>query len=192
MPGRVLVVRPGLIVGPHDASHRFTYWPSRVARGGEVLAPGRPGRPVQFIDVRDLAEWLLRLVEARHTGVLNATGPAQRLSMGGLLEACRQVTGSGARFSWVADEFLLERGVGPYVEMPLWVPEAEAAGFDQFDIRRAAGTGLTFRPLADTIRATLEWDATLPVGAERRAGLAPEREAALLAEWHQLPARTAA
>jgi 2'-hydroxyisoflavone reductase len=180
LPGRALVVRPGLIVGPHDPSDRFTYWPARVARGGEVLAPDRPDKPVQFIDVRDLAEWILHLVEARRIGLFNATGPAQPLTLGELLETCRLVSGSDAHFTWVPEAVLLEHQVTPYTELPLWVP-AEAAGFDRFDISRALAAGLRFRPLADTIRDTLAWDAARPAGGERRAGLAPEREALLLA-----------
>jgi 2'-hydroxyisoflavone reductase len=181
-PGRALNIRPGLIVGPHDPSDRFTYWPVRLARGGEVLAPGRPERPVQFIDVRDLADWIVGLVEARQTGVYNATGPQQPLSMGALLDACQAVTGSDARFHWVDDALLLEHHVEPYTELPLWVPAApEFEGFDTFDCSRAFAARLSPRPLADTLRATLAWDATRPADAPRRNGLSPEREADLLA-----------
>src|SRR5207249_4838220 len=119
MPGRVLVIRPGLIVGPHDYTDRFTYWPVRVARGGETLAPGRPDRPVQCVYVRDLAEWAVRMVEARGTGTYHVTGPDYKLTMGRLLETCRDVTGSDARFVWVDEAFLLERGVRPWIELPL-------------------------------------------------------------------------
>jgi len=183
-PGRALVVRPGLIVGPHDPSDRFTYWPVRVARGGEVLAPDDPARQVQFIDVRDLAEWILRLVERRVTGTFNATGPAQPLAMGDFLATCRAVSGSDARFTWVPEALLLEHNVTPYTELPLWVPAAEA-GFDRFDITRALAAGLTFRPLEETVRDTLAWDATRPAEAPRRNGLPAEREAALLEAFHQ-------
>jgi 2'-hydroxyisoflavone reductase len=188
LPGRVLVVRPGLIVGPHDPSDRFTYWPVRVARGGEVLAPDNPARLVQFIDVRDLAEWILRLVVPRETGTFNATGPAQPLALGDFLEACRVVSGSDARFTWVPETLLLEHNITPYTELPLWVPASEA-GFDRFDLTRALAAGLTFRPLAETIRDTLAWDATRPPGAERRNGLSPEREAALLEAFHAQQSR---
>ena len=179
-PGRDLLIRPGLIVGPHDPSDRFTYWPARVARGGEVLAPGRPERPVQFIDVRDLADWIIRLVEARATGVYNATGPQSPLSMGALLEECRLVSGSDTRFTWVDESVLLAHNVAPYTELPLWVP-AEARDFDRFDCAKAFASGLTPRPLADTLRATLAWEATRPTDQPRRNGLTPEREAELLA-----------
>jgi 2'-hydroxyisoflavone reductase len=179
-PGRSLIVRPGLIVGPHDPSDRFTYWPARVARGGEVLAPGQPDRRVQFIDVRDLAAWIIGLVEARATGVYNATGPQAPLSMGALLEACRAASGSDARFTWVDEAVLLAHKVEPYTELPLWVP-AESKDFDRFDCTKAFASGLSTRPLADTLRATLDWDATRPLDAPRRNGLKPEREAELLA-----------
>jgi 2'-hydroxyisoflavone reductase len=183
LPGRALVIRPGLIVGPHDPSDRFTYWPWRISRGGEVLAPGRPGRPVQFVDVRDLSGWILDLVEKRQTGVFNATGPDTLLTMGQTLETCRAVTGSNATFTWVSDEFLLAQEVGAYSEMPLWVPEAEAPGFDTFDCRKAIAAGLIFRPLEDTVRDTLEWDQTRPADTPRRSGMSAERESALLKAW---------
>ena len=185
LPGRALIVRPGLIVGPHDPTDRFTYWPARVARGREILAPGGPERPVQFIDARDLAEWILRMVVAGGVGAFNATGPAAPLSMGGLLDACGAIGGGEARFTWIDEAFLLEQGAIPWSELPLWVPDEEQfRGFAAIDCGKALDAGLTFRPLADTIRDTLAWDATRPVGEERRAGLAPEREAAILAAWH--------
>jgi 2'-hydroxyisoflavone reductase len=183
MPGRVLVIRPGLLVGPHDPTDRFTYWPARVARGGDVLAPGRPDRPVQIIDVRDLAEWNIRMVEAGGTGVYNATGPADVLTMGRLLDTCRAVSGD-TRIVWVDEAFLLDRGVTPWTELPLWVPDTEDhAGFASVSVERAKAAGLTFRPLAETVRDTLAWDALRPANADRRAGLRPEREADLLAAW---------
>ncbi len=185
MPGRVLNVRPGLIVGPHDPTDRFTYWPVRVSRGGDVLAPGRPGRVVQFIDVRDLAEWIVRAVEANLTGVYNAVGPDHALSMGYVLDQCKSVSGSNARFVWVDETFLTEAGITPWSEMPLWIPESapESVGFFAFDCRKAISAGLTFRPPTDTIRDTLAWDATRPADRDWRAGLKPEREAELLAAW---------
>jgi len=183
LPGSTLIVRPGLIVGPHDPSNRFTYWPVRVARGGEVLAPDQPGHAVQFIDVRDLAEWIVRLVEAKTIGTLNATGPAGPLTLGEVLDTSRAVTGSDATFTWVSEDFLKEHNVTPYTEMPLWVP-SEEAGFGRFNLARALAAGLTFRPLAETIRDTLAWDNARPADAERRHGLKPAREADLLAAWH--------
>lgn len=185
MPGRVLNVRAGLTVGPHDYSDRFTYWPRRVAEGGDVLAPAPPGRPVQFIDARDLAAWIVRMAEARAGGTFNATGPDYGLTMGRLLEECRAATESDARFVWVEEKFLLDAGVAPWSEVPLWVAEsnAESRHFLNVGNARAVRAGLTFRPLRDTIRDTLAWDATRPPQSERRAGLTREREADVLKAW---------
>jgi len=191
LPGRALHVRPGLIVGPHDTTDRFPYWPRRVAGGGEVLAPGRSEAPVQFVDARDLAAWVVRMVESRATGAFNATGPAAPLTLGGFLEACRAATGSDARFTWVSEAFLLERGVEPWSEMPLWVPEANA-GFATVDCRRAIAAGLCFRPLERTLCDTLAWDRANPRAAPAaggafgmRASLSPDREAELLSAWRR-------
>lgn len=186
LPGRVLNVRPGLIVGPYDYSDRFTYWPGRVARGGEVLAPGRPARAVQLIDVRDLAEWVIRMVEAGQMGVYNATGPAEPLTMGGILEACKRASNSNATFTWVDEAFLLAENVQPWSQVPLWIPETpEEDGFNAINIEKAVGAGLTFRPILETARDTLAWDSTRPAGEERQAGLAADDEARLLRAWHQ-------
>ncbi len=178
MPGRVLTVRPGYIVGPHDPTDRFTYWPRRVAQGGKMVAPGRPDLPVQFIDVRDLAEWIVRMVENRQPGSYNATGPDYTLTMQRLLETCKSVTGSDARFVWVSEEFLVEHEV----ELPIWVPDSEIGGAT-VNCEKAIAAGLTFRPLAETIKATLSWYATRPPDLERLAGLKPEQEAQLLKAW---------
>ena len=179
---RALHVRAGLIVGPHDLSDRFTYWPARVARGGEVLAPDSPDKGVQFVDVRDLAAWTVRATQAKLHGPYNATGPNGRLTLGEVLQTCREVSGSAATFTWVSEPFLVENEVGAYVEMPLWVP-AEYAGFDTFDCQKAIEAGLTFRPLAETVRDTLAWQATRPADYQWRGGLTPERELALLQKW---------
>ncbi len=183
-PEHVLHVRAGLIVGPHDLSDRFSYWPHRVAQGGDVLAPGQPDGLVQFIDVRDLAEWTLRATEARVSGPHNATGPADELTMGDVLDTCKAVSGSDATFTWVSDAFLQEQEVEPYTEMPLWVP-AEYAGFGAFDCSKALAAGLSFRPLAETVQATLDWLATRPADYQWRNGLKPEREAELLRLWRE-------
>jgi 2'-hydroxyisoflavone reductase len=179
MPGRVLNIRPGLIVGPHDPTDRFTYWPHRIAQGGDVLAPGRPERLVQFIDARDLAEWTIRMTEARQTGTYNATGPDYPLTMDQVLEECQRQSGSDARLIWVNEKRLLEAGAAPWMEVPLWIPESdpEAGGFTAINCRKAFDAGLTFRPLAETVRDTLAWDAARPADVERRAGIKPEREA---------------
>ena len=182
-----LIIRPGLIVGPHDPTDRFTYWPVRVARGGEVLAPDAADNPVQFIDVRDLAAWTMRLVEAERGGVYNATGPEERLTLGELLATCRRVSEGDAHLTWVGEEFLLEHEVQPWIEMPLWIPGEEAVGFGSFDVSKALAAGLTLRPLPATIAATLEWAGTRPADYEWRAGISPEREQALLQVWRKAP-----
>ncbi len=186
---RALILRPGLIVGPYDPTDRFTYWPYRVSQDGEVLAPGRPERVVQYIDVRDLAEWNIRLVEAGKGGVFNAVGPDPQPSMEELLRTCRAVANNNAVFTWVSEEFLLEQGVAPWSELPLWVPETgENAGFFAFDKRRALQEGLTFRLLAETVAATMLWAAQRPDEKPWRAGISRQREAELLEAWRKRPA----
>ncbi|RKP56842.1 NAD-dependent epimerase/dehydratase family protein [Cohnella endophytica] len=186
IPGRALMIRPGLIVGPQDPTDRFTYWPARISKGGTVLAPGKPEAIVQFIDVRDLADWIIRMTEQRRTGVYNATGPATPMSMFDFLDACVNTIGSDARLQWVDDEFLLNRDTGPWIEVPLWLPGTgdtkEARYLLNVDCRRALADGLTFRPLADTIEATMAWDASRKE-TERRAGLAPGKESQLLEQY---------
>lgn len=177
LPGRVLNVRAGLIVGAHDYTDRFTYWVMRVARGGEVLAPGDPRRSVQFIDARDLADWLLDMVERRQSGVFNATG--HPLTMSDLLETCRAESGSDARFTWVSEAFLLEQGVRPWTELPLWIP---GRGATAVDVRKAVSAGLRERPLRETVRDVLQ---TEERGRVLRAGLTAERERELLERWHR-------
>ena len=179
MPNRVLNVRAGLIVGAHDYSDRFTYWVRRVAEGGEVLTPGRPERRVRVIDARDLAEWIVRTIETRQTGIYNTTGAEDDLTMARLLGECRTVSGSEARFIWASEKFLLEQKVEAWSEMPLWLPE-EYNGIFAVKNDKAIAAGLTFRPLADTISDTLMWDAARPANTERRAGLKQEREQQLL------------
>jgi 2'-hydroxyisoflavone reductase len=189
-PGAATVIRPGLIVGPGDPTDRFTYWPVRLARGGEVLAPGDGADPVQFIDARDLAEWTIRMAEARTLGVFNATGPARPLTARGMLAGIGSAVHSDARLIWVSDAFLEAHKVSPWSDLPVWVPgTGDTAGFARRDIRRALAAGLTFRPLATTSIDTLAWFETLPADrqAQLKAGLAPEREQALLAEWKAAP-----
>jgi 2'-hydroxyisoflavone reductase len=169
-------VRPGLIVGSHDPTGRFTYWPHRVARGGEVLAPAPPERKAQFIDVHDLASWMLDLCERRMTGTFNATHPGT--AWVDLLETCRNVGNSDATFTWVPDEFLAEQGVDEWMELPLWLHDPEWVGMHMTDVSRALDAGLAFRPLTETVRATL--DDAEPTDD---AGLTSEREAELLAAW---------
>lgn len=187
LPGRVLMVRPGLIVGPRDPTDRFTYWPSRIARGGDVLAPGPQSAPVQIIDVRDLASWTLSMTEARRTGVYNAAGETGRVTMQALLEQCRSALNPSAKLTWADENFLAEQGVGAWIEMPLWLParnETEAfTGLMQVNIDKALRSGLVFRSLEATIRDTAAWDSARPANTERRAGLTPDRETGLLAAW---------
>lgn len=186
-PGKALIVRPGLIVGPGDESDRFTYWPVRVERGGEVLAPGKPSDPVQFIDARDLAEWIIRMAEQGTTGVFNATGPKQKLGIGGMLDGIKKATRSNAQFTWVDADFLAEQKVRPWADMPVWIPpRGEETGFAEISIKKALAKGLTFRRLDDTTQATLAWfkKQTPERQAKMRAGITAEREAQVLAAWH--------
>jgi 2'-hydroxyisoflavone reductase len=182
MPGQVSNVRPGLIVGPLDRSDRFTWWPQRIARGGEVLAPGKPDAPIQVIDVRDLAQWCIHLIENQTAGVLNAVGPGSRVTMQEFLHGCKIVLGADASFTWIADDFLLEQKVRPYTQMPLWIPR-EGAPYGTAQCQKAMAAGLSFRPLGDTIRDTLAWSQTRDSDHRWRAGLAAEREAQIIAAW---------
>jgi 2'-hydroxyisoflavone reductase len=165
---RALIVRPGLIVGPHDPTGRFTYWAHRLERGGEILAPGPQERTAQFVDVRDLAAWILDAVEAGRSGTFNVTNEGVPWSE--LL--------AGGDVTWSSDEFLQEHAVGPWLELPLWLPGADWAGMHATDVSRAVAAGLRFRPLAATLRGA----ATAPL--EDGVGLTPQREAELLDAWH--------
>ncbi len=181
------IVRAGLIVGPHDPTGRFTYWPLRLAGGGDVLAPGDPARQVQFVDVRDLAVWMVRVAEERMSGTFNAAGLEPAVTMGELLETCNKVGGADARLVWIDEPFLLEQEVGPWMELPLWVTEADT-WFLQADISRAVAAGLRFRRLEETVRDTLAWArqagaALVTPGQVGAAGLDPQREAELLDAW---------
>lgn len=171
---RATIVRPGLIVGPHDPTDRFSYWPKRIARGGRVLAPGEPTDPLQFVDVRDLGAFLVRLAEDDRHGRFNATGPIVAFSA--LLDVCRRVTSANAELVWVPSERLLGAGLDPWMGVPLWIaaPGWEAA--NRVSIERALAAGLTFRPLAETVRAALA-DETQPT---LRFGLQAECESELL------------
>lgn len=193
--GRCLISRPGLLIGPHDPTGRFSWWVQRLLRGGTVLAPGDPATPVQFIDARDAAAWHLLQAErantAPKTGIFNLTGPAQPLSMGGLLQAARDTLNPAAQLAWVGEKFLLDAGVAPWSDLPVWLPQSQAR-LHRTDINRALAAGLQCRPLADTLADTATWlqgaaaapepavDASPPKPA---VGLAPEREAALLQAW---------
>ncbi|MBI5839703.1 MAG: SDR family oxidoreductase [Chloroflexi bacterium] len=178
---RSLIVRPGLVVGPHDPTDRFTYWPVRVARGGDILAPDQPGALTQLVDVRDLADFIIKLVEENVSGVFNVTGPDYSLTLETLFETCKRISGSDANFKWAPVEFLNQNNVSPWSDLPAWLPDTgENAGFAHVDISKAMHAGLEFYPLAETVKDTLEWAGTLPPDYEWRAGLKPEREAELL------------
>src|SRR2546430_4360623 len=184
-PEKTLIIRPGLIVGPRDETDRFTYWPVRIDRGGEVLAPGNPSDPVQFIDGRDLAEWTIRMAENRETGIYNVTGPAKELGIGGMLDGIKTALSSNATFAWADAEFLKQQKVEAWSDMPVWA--GDELGMSRTNISRALAKGLTFRPLGDTARDALAWFTSLPQERQSklRAGLTPEREAEVLAAWHQ-------
>jgi 2'-hydroxyisoflavone reductase len=182
---RAVIVRPGLIVGPNDRTDRFTWWPHRVALGGRVAAPGRPGRAVQFIDVRDLAEWLVKLAGSREAGTFNATGLAKPVPMATLLQTCREVAGSDADFEWIDEPFLDRMQVAPWKDMPVWLPESdpEVEGSMEVPIERALAAGLAFRPLAQTIADTLAFSRGFDPSHSWKAGLDTARERELLARW---------
>ena len=184
-PGKTLIIRPGLIVGPGDETDRFTYWPVRLDRGGEVLAPGAPTDPVQFIDARDLAEWTIRMAENRETGIYNATGPAKPLGIGEMLDQIKGALKSDAKFTWVPAEFLKEQKVEAWSDIPVWA--GDELGLARTNINRALGKGLRFRPLTETARDTLSWFKSQPQDrqSKMKAGITPEREAEVLAAWHK-------
>ena len=198
-PGINTVIRPCLIVGPLDRTDRFTYWPARIDKGGEVLAPDKPDDPCQFIDSRDLAEWMIRMAEAREFGLYNAIGPAKPLTIAEMLYGVKAVTTAGAQFTWVPWDFLQSQSVRPWRNMTVWQPPYGAtAGYQRRSAAKALAKGLTFRPLAVTAKDTLDWhktrtqkeqDATLNGEIN---GLAMTREAEVLAAWkaHQKAAGT--
>lgn len=180
----VSIIRPGYIVGPRDDTDRFTYWPHRIAQGGEVLVPGDGADPIQVIDGRDLAEWTIRLAEQRTFGTFNACGPDYRLGMDAMLHGCHALTGGPLTLTHVAPAFLEEHQAG----LPIWVPRNDGpyAGYGQVSNARALAAGLTFRPLAATVTDLMAWFRALPAErqAQLRAGITREREAELLRLWH--------
>lgn len=183
----VTIVRPGLIVGPGDLSDRFSYWPVRIDKGGEILAPGTPDDPTQYVDAQDLSSWIVRLAENRTMGTFNATGPKTPTTIAEMLYGIKAVTTSDAKFTWVPADFLAEKEVRAWSEMPVWVPPTgRTYGFMRVNCQKAYAAGLTFRPLADTAKDTLMWYHSRPAAEQEkaRAGLAPEKEKAVLAAWH--------
>jgi 2'-hydroxyisoflavone reductase len=189
-PGKTTIVRPGLIAGPGDESDRFSYWPVRLSRGGEVLAPGDGSDPIQVIDVRDLAEWTIRLAESRTLGVFNATGPAQPMIMREMLATIASSLQVRPTITWVSTQFLEAQHIEAWGDMPVWVPaQGDSAGFAKRSIGRALRAGLTFRPLPTTSVDTLAWFRQQPDArqAKLRAGLTPDRENAALIAWKSSP-----
>ncbi len=187
MPGQVTILRPGLIVGPEDDSDRFTYWPLRVAAGGEVLAPGTPADPVQFVDVRDVAAFALHCIEASKVGVMNVTGPHGGLPIGELLDACKRAAGSDATFTFVSDDFLDAQKITAWGDMPAWIsPRQPGGGLCSISVQRALDAGLVLRPAVDTARDTIAWFRETQKGRALSTGLARDRETAALAAWHAL------
>lgn len=193
MPGRVCVVRPGLIVGPHDPTDRFTYWPARAARGGAMATPDKPTDRVQFIDARDLANFMLSLVEHRTVGTFNATSPPGKFTIGDVVSASitaaqREAKPSSAPNAvWVPEDFLKKEKIGPMTDMPVWTPtKGEYAGLAEVSVKRALSLGLDIRPVQPTVNDTLAWHLKRPPEEQEklRAGLTPEREKALLDAWH--------
>jgi 2'-hydroxyisoflavone reductase len=184
---RATVIRPGYIVGPEDPTDRFTYWPVRYSRGGQMLAPGTPADPLQVIDVRDLAEWIVLLLERQVTGTFNAVGPAKPWSVGGVIDTCRKVTRARTQVTYVPADFLASQGEKNDGEaIPIWLPPTDkTAGGHLRSNARAVKAGLKFRPVDATVRDTLKWFQGLPEErkGKLRAGLSPEREQALLAAW---------
>lgn len=185
---RATIVRPSLIVGPDDPTDRFTYWPVRIHRGGEILCPGDGTDRVQVIDARDLSEWVIRLMEDGTAGTFMALGPRNGRSMAELLYGIAAVVTSDLQWTWADTDFLLESGVRAYSDMPVWIPTTgDRVGFARFDLTREIEAGLTYRSLATTAEETLEWFLSLPPErtAELRTGLSPRREVEVLRAWHQ-------
>lgn len=197
MPGRVLNIRAGQLVGPYDYTDRLPYWVDRVASGGTILAPGNPNRNVQLIDNVDLSKWILSMMEQRKAGTFNSTGPHYSLTMAQLLESCKQVMNSDAVFEWVDEGFLQENKVAPWVELPLWIPESYPLnegdqpwkGTFTISIEKAVSSGLTFRPLEETLKDVYNWlvqrnETTF----EWKAGMTNDRERELLNKWRSIRA----
>lgn len=180
---RALNIRPGLIVGEFDWSDRFTYWIHRVDKGGEVAAPESKHFHTQFIDARDLADWIITCAENKTSGLYNATGPGYGLTFEKFLNECKNVTNSDAEIVWMDEKFLLDQNVAPWTELPMWVP-SEEQGVNNVSISKALDKGLTFRKLSDTIEETLRFDKSR-VNYSLRSGLKPEKEKELLEKWKQ-------
>ena len=182
-PEAALILRPGIVVGPFDPTDRFTYWPHRVNEGGEVLAPEGPDVPIQFIDARDLADFTISSIEAQKTGTYNVVTPADHFTMGELLETSHKVSQSDANFTWVDEKFLLEQGIDPFADLPLWIPQKDQ-NFFRVSSEKALGQGLEIRPLELSVRDTSGWDKTRPEG-EFTSKLSKEKEREILRAWRE-------
>jgi 2'-hydroxyisoflavone reductase len=178
MPGKTLIIRPGYVVGPYDHTDRFTSWIRRIKRGGDMLVPGYAEIPIQFIDGRDLAEFTIRQVENKGLGIFNTTGPESRLTWGTFFDECASAISAEVQFKWVSESFIDQQEISD-LELPMW-PHMEEVGVMSVDCSKAIASGLSFRPLAETIRDTQEWDER---HGTPRAGLSPEREKQLLEAW---------
>lgn len=179
-----LVIRPGLIVGPRDPTNRFAYWPLRILAGGEILAPGSPKQNLQFIDVRDLAKWIVTMVEKRETGFYHATGPKRSLSFEELLKTCAQISKKELSIAWVSENFLIEHGVQDWTELPLWLSyKRNMPGFLTVSVKKALEAGLKFRPLTETIEAIIDWEKQQK--NKDSFGIAPKKEQELLIRWKE-------
>lgn len=181
---RCVHLRAGLIIGPHDHSDRLTYWAYRVRQGGELLVPGHPETPIQFIDARDLARWALKTTEEKLTGKFISTGPNYTLTLAKVLETAKTLTGSDARFTWVGDDLLAETGYQKEQDMPWWIPEAYI-GYGTFNNQKAIKNGIELRPLEETIRDTLDWHLTREPYDNWQSGLRENDEKRLLRLWHR-------
>ncbi|KON89973.1 NAD-dependent dehydratase [Sporosarcina globispora] len=189
-PGRVLHIRAGLLVGPFDYTDRLPYWVQRVAEGGNIVVPGRPDRPIQLIDVKDIATWVFDMAEKRKTGTFNVTGPDYELTMEELLCTCQSVTNSNAKFVWADEHFVLDHQIQPWTEMPIWIPEqfplkGETVPWKMcISVKKALDSGLSFRPLEETIHEVYQWD-KVRQDSVRKAGISREKEQELLNAWFQ-------
>jgi 2'-hydroxyisoflavone reductase len=179
---KCLIARPGVIVGPHDPSDRFSYWPWRVAKGGQMLAPRGPELPCQFIDARDLARWTLDMLAEGQTGIYNLVNAAGNITLGDVLTTSQQLTQSDATFTWVDEDFLQAQEVAAWSELPMWLP-GDVSNFMRVSNKAAQEAGLVTRPLTDTISDLLTWRETLPEDYQLSAGLTIDRENVLLNNW---------
>jgi 2'-hydroxyisoflavone reductase len=189
-PGRVLHIRAGLLVGPFDYTDRLPYWVQRIAEGGNIVVPGRANRPIQLIDVKDIATWVFDMAEKREAGTFNITGPDYELTMEELLRKCKAVTNSNAKFVWADEQFVLDHQIQPWTEMPLWIPEhfpleGETKPWKMsISVKKALDAGLSFTPLEETIHDVYQWEKARQ-DSVRKAGISREKEQELLGAWFQ-------